>query len=68
MSVYVFKVLRLVKALVRDLGLGSGDSGNHVWLNLAVLVIWGRKLKLPSLLFLFFSWKSKYCVFIINVF
>lgn len=55
-------------ALVRDLDLGSVDSGNHVWLDLAVLVIWGGKLKLSSLLFLFFSWKSKYCVFIINVF
>lgn len=55
-------------ALVRDLDLGSVDSGNHVRLDLAVLVIWGGKLKVSSLLFLFFSWKSKYCVFIINVF
>lgn len=63
MSVYVFKVLRLVKALVRDLGLGSGDSGNHVWLDLAVLVIWGGKLKLPSLLFLFFQLEKQILCF-----
>lgn len=42
-------------ALVRDLDLGSVDSGNHVWLDLAVLVIWGGKLKLSFAVSFFFS-------------
>lgn len=50
-------------ALVRDLDLGSVDSGNHVWLDLAVLVIWGGKLKLSSLLFLFFQLEKQILCF-----
>lgn len=45
----------LVIALVRDLRAGSRDSGNHAWLDLAALVIWGGKLKWSSLVFPFVS-------------